>query len=237
MNARNLNYILIAAIVIMIILFATCKFKKYVAPSVPVVQPVAEQILKVVRDSIYTKHVIDSITETEVVPAETKAAYWEGQFHTERKNAIMQGDFLTDVINKQCPDTTGKIKKLLSDYVTTNNKVASDCDSTTKSKNRIITGKDGIIRAKDNLIAKNKASLDTAFKIQNKLHSYIDSLQPKRSILLGITGSTSNGFNGFGPAIGYLDKKGNQFDYSLQFLNGFKVKQHTVTVKKVLFRL
>lgn len=238
MKARNLNYILGTVIIILIIFLVTCNGKKK-DPNAPKVTTTTEYRNKIIVDSAALQRNTDSIRRTEVNPALAKADYWYSKFKTEEKNAILQGDFLTDVINKDCPDTSGRIKAELTRYKVANKKAIDACDSTVKEKNKAIAGQVAINKLDSSALEVMRSDFRRALRTQDTLQAYIDKVQPRRSLYVGITflGNPQDFFTGFGPNLGYENKKGLKVEGGMLFMQNLKVKQFTVGFKKTILIL
>lgn len=228
--------ILCVLLAIVIIWLSLCNTRKEPTDS-PKTNTSNQYREKLVRDSAAEKRFKDSMIAHVVAPALADAAFWEDQYKREVNHSNTQADVFNDILNKECPDTSGRVKAAYNNLLSSHAKAISKCDSTIAANKKAIAGQAVIIKADSNSLATLRSDFRQALRTQDTLQDYIDKIRPRRSISLGIAGSVSDQFNGFGPAIGYQDKKGNQLDYALLFINGFKVKQHTVTLKKVLLRL
>lgn len=222
--------ILTLLLIIVILWLALCNNKKNnTAPNVTPTEVVRE---KMVVDSVALQKATDSIMVNEVEPALARADYWERQYHAAVSHSNHQGEILTDMINKDCPDTSGKIKATLNNLLVSHAKTVAACDSTLKEKDKAFAGQVSITKANEGALGVIRSDFRKALRTQDTLQAYIDKIKPKRSISLGGAGNFGN--SSAGPAAGYHDTKGNHFGYSLQFINGFKTKQHFISYTRTI---
>jgi hypothetical protein len=229
--------ILIALLVLIILWLALCNRKDTnTGSNPPKVVPSVVYNNNIIIDSIALKRVTDSLKQYVVNPALSAADYWQKQFKQSVLHSNQQADVFNDILNKACPDTSGRVKAEFAIYRASVDKAANECDSTIKAKDKAYEGQVAITNATEATLQDIRSDFRQALRSKDTLQAFIDKLPSGRSVSLGIAGSIG-AFNGLGPAIGYQDKKGNQLDYSLQFINGVKIKQHTLILKKILFRL
>lgn len=229
-------FLLTFAIVVLYLL--TCNPKKPPVP--PVVKPVAEQRETVKQDSLLSQKYKDSVNEV-IGQLEDAAAKWYARYQSAIKSTDLAVNTVNTILNETVPDTCKAIQaRLKAEF----DKVVSNGKAKDNACNQTIVIKDGIIAAKNKLIANGKedyrklrANLDTAFAQQTKLEKYTKSIRPRSEIFIGASaiGNEIKPISGYGISLGLRNKKGTQFEIgALQFNNSI---MYQIGIKKTLFKL
>jgi len=182
----NFNYIIIAALVVVIVYLLTCKKKVVeIEPVTPVA--VQKEILRI--DSIPSKKYKDSV-EAIILSQQKEAEISDESYANLADRYNAQAAELNEVMNQPVPDTC-------KPYMLALNAANKRLDQSNKDKdlacNRAVNSQKALVASKNSLLRQEKkdkarilAALDTCFKNQSVAERNYKKLAPKRSIGVGI---------------------------------------------------
>ena len=222
--------ILIGLLVLIILWLALCHKKDVVIPDDT--RPDQVRVMDLTEEQ--AQKIRDSIRKYEVAPAQQESEFWENRFINKKQTVINTGTSLGDLIDKECPDTTGKIKAKLAELLAENASKDSACENTIAAQKKVSAGLEKIIK-EDSLSDITKRGLfDKAIDEQGKLLTALRKTQPRNQIYAGATiiGNHSNILGGYGVNLGLKTKKGVMVEVGTLYFN--EVNQFTLGLKKVI---
>lgn len=227
----NVVFVLVIGILSVMLFLQRCSPD----PVLPV-KTVAQQQQVAKVDSIASKAYKDSVrTVMAYKDLELAKANRDWVTLANQYNDLQLG--MTDLLNTQVPDSCKDIQdRLRAQFL----QVVNTGQLKDSAHNQIIQGKDDIIKSKDVLLdrattdfSRLRSNLDTCFKQQTILTAINKSLQPRRSVIAGISSMVWPNL-GIGFNLGLLDRKGRMFEGGIMlFKNSVN---YSISYKKTLFK-
>lgn len=226
-------------IAVIILWYKTCNPPKPVLKTLQPVTSVGEQkeVVKIINQlSDFQRDSVNKIIGTLETVAATAIF--------DRDNAQAQNVQLTNEMNDllTTPDIPDTCKQIVSSLQAQFKKVSAStqaqinaCSTAVKSQNEVISNKNKIIAIDKNQIGNLNATIDSAFKQQQKLQANIKKLNPKSELYISATaiGSPEKYLAAYGVGIGFMNKQHTQIE-----ITAFQMKSqvfYSLSIKKPLF--
>lgn len=224
--------ITIVALVIVILGLITCNlFTKKLDPvNAPIVKTVVEQMVKIVKDSIESQRIKDSlglIVEKERDTTDFWKRYGVEAVRNYRTLESAFDQLLNDSLNFHTRRDT--IRQKYNDLKIVNAKKDSAYSKTIGSLSRQISLKEKLIAQGDTALKKLRVSFDTCIKDKAALIAYSDKIKPRNKVAFGLAGNIYPE-PGIGAGFSFIHKKGMVLDADVMRMNkawyvGFGVKK------------
>lgn len=233
------SWIIVALLILIIIYLLQCRGngKKDDTPQPPEIKSVPEQKIVILKDSLDTKRVLDSMQHIQnglvTQVSKTTTALFNEQDRT------LQLQQTNDELLSQL-----KASELTTDILAQNEKIKANdrkkdslCNAVTSNLKKQLSIKSNVITEKDKLNAKLKKSLDTCFKNQSSLEKYAKDIKPRNKVSIGATAgfNPSNNEFAYGLAVQYSLKNGYSIQASALQMKNSQMYAATI-LKTISFR-